>query len=362
MKKIQILVFSLFALILSSCSSTNNENSQTQDDENKIAYKDNNSKDEDENKIVYKDTNTKEDNEYKKVFTDSDPIEDDKIKLEFNKPNCFGMENCTLTVSVNITNKEYETRTYNIKNVELIKESTSAKYTVNYAKSNVVEAEMKYSLSFSANIPTDIKTDKYKLTFSFDSFNITYYLYETPDEYRVDRTVKYHILNNVVKTALVKDGRTINDSFVYDSPDNLYYCDTWYLDSNYKTKLTTSTIIKEDTNLYGIQSANIKWTTFSSDAWSFVNGINHVPSNGVLILPEKYYDKEIAIGNYAIRNISVSKIYIPKTVHKIYGGNFAGIGNATIYYEGSEAEWKALFNMQSDIVTKNMVYNTKAPK
>lgn len=338
MKKIILFTFTFlfFILFLSSCSSSNNDsskngNSQTQDDKNKI------------------------------VYTDSNPIEDDKIKLEFDKPSCYGTNNYSLSVYVNITNKEYETRTYNIKSVELIKESTSAKYTVSYAKSKVVEAEMKSSLSFSASIPSDIKTDKYKLTFSINSYNITYYPYETPDELRVDRTVKYHILNNVVKTTSVKDGRTIADAYTYESSDNLYYCDTWYLDSTYKTKLTSSTIIKEDTSLYGIQSSNIKWTTLSSDIWSFVTGINHVPSNGILILPQKYLNKELAISNYAIRNISVSKIYIPKTMHTIYGGNFTGIGNATIYYEGSEAEWKALFYSQSDVVTKNMVYNTKAP-
>ncbi len=328
MKKLILFTFSLFVLFLVSCSNGGNSKNQ--------------------NNLI--------------IYTDSDPIEDDNMKLEFEKPSSYGYDNYSFNLSVNITNKEYNTRTYKIKNVELIKESTSAKYTVNYYDYIEIEAEMKSSFSFSSSIPSSIEIDKYKLTFSINSYNITYYLYETPDELREDRTINYHILNNVVKTDTVKDGRTITNSYVYESSDNLYYCDTWYLDSNYKTKLTSSTIIKENTDLYGIKSSNIKFSYLTSDTYAFVSGVNHVPSNGILILPETYANKELAIFNYAIRNINVSKIYIPKTMHIIYGGNFTGIGNATIYYEGTEAEWKSLFYSQSNVVTSNVVYNTKAPK
>lgn len=328
MKKLLLFTFSLFVLLLVSCSNGGNSKMK--------------------NNII--------------IYTDSDPIEDDNMKLEFEKPSCYGYNNYSFDLYVNVTNKEYKTKTYKIKNVELIKESTSAKYTVNYYDYIEIEAEMKSSFSFSSSIPSSISTDKYKLTFSINSYNITYYLYETPDELREDRTITYHILNNVVKTDTVKDGRTITNNYVYESSDNLYYCDTWYLDSNYKTKLTSSTIINGDTDLYGFESTNIKWSSLASDAWAFVNGVNHVPSNGILILPEKYLNKELAISNYAIKDINVSKIYIPKTVHRIYGGNFTGIGNATIYYAGTESEWKALFYSQSNIVTTNVVYNTKAPQ
>ena len=80
-----------------------------------------------------------------------------------------------------------------------------------------------------------------------------------------------------------------------------------------------------------------------------------------MTLPRTYLGKELAIGNFAIKNINVSKIYIPNTVHKIYSGNFTGLGDAIIYYEGTEAEWKSLFYSQSSIVTNNVVYNTKLP-
>ena len=66
-----------------------------------------------------------------------------------------------------------------------------------------------------------------------------------------------------------------------------------------------------------------------------------------------------SIGNYALKDFSAKKIYIPKTITKIYGGNFTGIGSAIICFEGTEQEWKDLFYMSSNIVTKNVVYNTK---
>ena len=77
-----------------------------------------------------------------------------------------------------------------------------------------------------------------------------------------------------------------------------------------------------------------------------------------MIIPDKYLNKEICINLYAIKDIKVSKIYIPKTVHTIYLGNFTGLGNVTIYYEGTEEQWKSLFYSSSSIVTKNVVYNT----
>lgn len=60
-----------------------------------------------------------------------------------------------------------------------------------------------------------------------------------------------------------------------------------------------------------------------------------------------------------IYHITVDKLYISKTVRLIYGGNFTRIGNANIYYEGTEEEWKALFYISSSVVTNNVHYNTK---
>ena len=170
--------------------------------------------------------------------------------------------------------------------------------------------------------------------------------------------MNYYISNTLVKTDIVKDKRKIESLYVYESSDNLSYCNTWYTDENRRNQFQASTPITVDINLYEYPSSNIKWTSLSSDAYSFVTGINHIPSNGVLIIPDKYLNKEICINLYAIKDIKVSKIYIPKTVHTIYLGNFTGLGNVTIYYEGTEEQWKSLFYSSSSIVTKNVVYNT----
>ena len=304
------------------------------------------------------DTNTKE------IYLDSDKIENDSFSLSLKSKYCSSYStNYSLSIYFDLVNKEYNTKKFTIKNATLTKVSTNATYTVNYNKSVSVEAELTSSLSFSATIPSSIDTDEYKLYFEIESLKVTLYLYETPDSLRVDRKITYYIndyLNNTeVHTDTVKDKRTVSTVYNYESADNQYYCNTWYTDSTFKTLFSTSTPVTEDISLYGRAVSNIKWTSLSSDVYAFVSGINHVPSNGILVIPSKYMNKELCISLYAIKDINVSKIYIPKTVHTIYSGNFTGIGNATVYYEGTEAEWKALFYMQSDVYTKNIVYNTK---
>lgn len=299
------------------------------------------------------------------LYSDNNIAENDAVKIEIES-SCWGNDNYSLTVRVKVTNKEYTTNTYKFKNINLIKESTGATYTVGtmFASPNLkIDAELTQSLSLSSTIPTSIKDEKYKISFEINKYKITYYLYEMPDELRVNRKVTYYIndyLNNTqVYADTVKDKRKLSSLYTYESSDNQYYCNTWYTDSNFKIKFNISTSITEDTSLYGRAVSNIKWTTLSTDVYSFVNGINHVPSNGVLVIPSTYLNKELCIGLYAIQGVNLNKIYIPKTVHIIYNGNFTNIGNATIYYEETEAEWKALFYMASDIYTKNVVYNTK---
>ena len=333
-----LLLFAIFLFIgLSSCKNSSGSNDNT--NENNDPY----------SKVIYLDNAVMENETF-------------KLKLDYN--SCSNSSNnYRLNLSFDLLNKEYNTKRYTIKNVKLIKVNTNAEYTVSYPKTTSVEAELTGSISFYSTIPSSIKDDEYKLLFEIESYKVTFFLYETPDSLREDRTITYYINDYTntfkVHTDIVKDRRTISNVFTYESSDNLYYCTTWYTDSTCKTQFYESTPIIEDISLYGRKASNIIWLTTSSDTWTFVNGINHVPSNGILILPERNNGKEIAIGNFAIMNINVSKIYIPKTLHVIHYGNFKGIGNATIYYEGTEAEWKALFYSQSNIYTTNVVYNTK---
>lgn len=296
------------------------------------------------------------------LYTDSDPIENDFVKIETQKPSCYGSESFSLSLSFKITNKEHKTKEFIIKGTKLTKESTGAEYSVTnsilFGDKFQIESELNKSIYFSSTIPTSIKVDNYKLSLEINEYKITYYFYETPDELRVDRTISYYVDNSLVKTEIVKDKRKIESLLFYESEDNLSYCSTWYIDESRKNEFNKSMAITSDLNLYGYSLSNIRWLTTSSDVYSFVNYINHIPSNGIIVIPRKNQNKEICIGAYVFTNMIVSKIYIPKTVHIIYGGNFTRISNVTIYYEGTEEEWKSLFYDKNDVVTTNVIYNT----
>ena len=359
-----VLLFTIAACDSQTSNNSNNNNNSTSQTDN--GNGDNNTSDpngSNSNNNSPSQTGTNTDNSSENefvIYTDSAPIENDKIKIEPQTPSCYGTDNYSLSLRFKITNKEYKKNEYTFKNTKLVKESTGAEYTVGgfYTNKLTIEAELNQSFSLSATIPSSITNDNYKLSLEINDYKIIYYFYETPDSLRADRTINYYVLNKIVKTVTVKDKRKLESLFVYETTDNLSYCDTWYTDSTLRTKFSINNPISSDINLYGFTSSNIKWMTLSSDVYSFVNGINHVPSSGILVLPEKNQNKELCIGNYAIRNISVSKIYIPKTVHTIYGGNFTGIGNATIYYAGTESEWKALFYNPKEAPTSNVVFNT----
>ena len=299
-------------------------------------------------------------NEYT-LYTDNNIAENDVIKIEVDS-SIYSLNNFSLTVTVKVTNKEYKTNSYDIKNYTLIKESTGATYTVGTMFSIPklqIDAELSQSLSLSSTIPTSIKDDQYKMSFDVNEYKITYYLYETPDELRADRKISFSISGAIVHEETIKDKRKLETKYVYESKDNLYYCDNWYTDSSFINLFNSSNPITEDTMLYGRNQSNISWSTLYSDKYSFVSGVNHVPSNKVLVIPSQYLGKDICLSNYAIYNITVDKIYVPKTVRVIYGGNFLNVGNAKIYYEGTEEEWKALFYISLDTVTNNVYYNTK---
>lgn len=296
------------------------------------------------------------------LYSDSNPFENDKIKIEFGSMSCYtNGENYLLSFSLSITNKELKTVDYEFNNATLERETTGATYTLSSSLVAISKNGEKFSLdselsktkSYNSNIPSKIEEDKYKFSVKINSYKVVCYLYEMPDELRADRKVEYYVSNKLVNTVTVKDKRKL-ESYIYDSSDNLSYCGKWYTDSNGKNAFSSLTLITEDTKLYGLLESNFKWLLDTS-----ISGVNHVPFNGSLVLPETYLGNVYSIGNYAIKDITVKKIYIPKTITKIYGGNFTGIGNAMIYFEGTEQEWKNAFYSSSNIVTKNVVYNTK---
>lgn len=293
------------------------------------------------------------------IYTDSEKIDTESFTIEFSKPSCYGIDKSyLLNVHFTITNKEYKTKSYTISNAKIIKESTSAKYEVRVETNFSVQAEMSKGITFSAGIPSDITSDNYKLSFKINSFNITFFLYETPDAFRTEHTVNYYIDNQLVYSTIIKDNRPIGSLYIYETADHLNHCSSWYQKGT-NVAISPSSLITQDTDLYGTITSNFNWSGITSDVYSYIMKVNYVPSDGILRIPETYQHKDIAISLYAIKDIKVSKIYVPKTVRVIFNGNFAGIGNATIYYEGSKSEWDASFYYSGDIYSKNVVYNTK---
>lgn len=294
-------------------------------------------------------------------YIDGDPIEGDNFKLNLGRVYCGNsVDNEYISMSFNLINQTYSTQTYNVKNVEIIKESTGAVYTVDCSKDVLqIEAEMSGGFTISKSLPSSIYNDKYKLCFDINKYRITYFLYETPDELRTDFTVEYYVNNEKVFSDTVKEKRSIDDLFVYESKDKLKYCDIWYTDKYCSNKFDIDTKVEDNLKLYGEEKMIVKCSGYTADKYASIYGINHIPSDGVLVIPEKYNNKEITIGTSVIKNVNLTKIYIPKTVRIIYSNNFININNATIYYEGNEEEWKTLFYNSSKIVTDNVIYNTK---
>lgn len=293
------------------------------------------------------------------LYTDSAEVEFDGTILKFDNSDLWLQSYLKgVYASFEIKNTTYNTKEYVVKDYVVTKEETKASYTTSttiFMKSFKLDAELSFDFSFSATTPSSIKDDKYKLDFTINNQPFTLYLYETPDELLPEWSVKYKIDGSIVNTKKVRDNKELGE-YIYDYPDHTHYCNSWksgYSFINAKTKITSNLVLD------GTKSENIKWMTTGTDAWSYVSGINHIPADGILVIPSTNQGKEICIGMYAIKGIEVKKIYLPKTIYVIYGGNFTGIGDAIIYYEGTEAEWKTLFYTKSDIKTNNVVYNTK---
>ena len=99
---------------------------------------------------------------------------------------------------------------------------------------------------------------------------------------------------------------------------NFIYNDGWYLDESCAKKFDINNEVENDLKLYGKEETMIKWSGLTGDRYSYISGINNIPSNGVLIIPEKYKNKDVAISNFAIKDVNLIKIYVPNTVRVIY--------------------------------------------
>lgn len=281
------------------------------------------------------------------------------VRVSSASAHSYSTENYNFSISICIKNLTSETQVISFSNIKLIRESNGASYAINngYPSKISIDSEIESTVSFASAIPTSLEENYY---FSLDFKNINYkvYLYETPDELREDLTVSYVINRTIVHTETVKKGRTLPVNYVYDTNDHQNYASTWKDTSG--RQYSQGTKIEENVTLTGTIQENLKISTTSTDIYSFVNGINHVHSDGKVVVADKYQNKEVCLSNFAIyNNPQVKEVYFPKTLHKIYSNNFNGCGYLKkIYYAGTEDEWNAIQSSSTIPSGVNLVFNT----
>ena len=282
------------------------------------------------------------------------------VKLNGASASSSYTGNYDLTVSFTVKNISTSTKTIQFKNDTVVRESTGASYSVGsnlYDRKLTLDSEIEGGVVFHATIPTSL-SEKYDFSVDFSNVHYKLHLYDKPDELREDVVVTYKIGNSVVNTQTCKQGRPIGTLYTYEERTHQYHASRWYDSDN--QQYTAATIIDKDVTLTGYQERNLNVTTTSTDAYSFVNGINYVPSDGIIVVSEQYNNKDVCLSNYAFSsNSSVEKIYLPNTLRRIYSNNFTGCSNLRIiFYAGTQDEWEAVPKTTSIPSSVLVVYNT----
>ena len=294
------------------------------------------------------------------VYLDYSEASTSEYRVKVNSASATGTSNYSFSLSLSIKNLTSQTQEISFSNTTLIRESTGASYTVSsgYSDKLTLDSEIEGNVSFTSTIPSSLE-EKYYFSVDFKDINYKVYLYETPDDLREDVTVTYKLEYSTVHTETLKKGRSVGTNYVYDATSHQSYADTWK-DTNGVT-FTQNTRVEEDMVVTGQAKSNLQLLTTSSDVYMFVNGINHVHADGKVVVLERYQNKEVCLGNYAIyNNPNVKEVYLPVTLHHIYNSNFSNCGNLqTIYFAGTQEQWDAI---PKDFVTiptsVNVVFNT----
>lgn len=217
------------------------------------------------------------------------------------------------------------------------------------------------NITAKGKIPSDINVYKYYLKVTTNNRVVMVHLYNTPDDKKETWTITYRVASKVVATVEVKDNECV-PAYRYDSEDHQMYSNDWYEDNSLSKPFLGTTPIRGNKTLYGKYFYHLKYNLNTTPNYATIEQITSIPYDRVLVIPNKYNNRDINIGENAITGAwSIEKIYIPKEVHAIYGGNFNLKSAPTIYYSGNEEEWKSSFLHPADIVTQNVVYNVVSP-
>ncbi len=272
----------------------------------------------------------------------------------------YGFTNTSLQVRVVIKNNSTDKKTIHVSNVKIVHEPTNVEYDVSVIPSTKVELPygIEKSWTLSVTIPESYKTANYVLSFNAGE-NYKFYLYEMPDEFRDNCVVRYSIGGNIVSSDIVKEGRKISSVYVWESSDHISHCKKWYTDQSCTTEFNKSSKISSDITLYGRTKSNLAYT--NEGAKIYITGINHVPSDGVLVVPKFFPNDGISLSNFAFKdNNEIKEIYFPIGLNRIYTQNFKNLPNLKkIHYAGTQQEWEAIQTYSEVPSNVIMVYNSE---
>lgn len=93
--------------------------------------------------------------------------------------------------------------------------------------------------------------------------------------------ITYKISNRVVYTQKIEKGSEWCNSYIYESIDHQLYCSSWM--DNDGTIFEDKTIVNSDITLIGELDSSLKLFTTPENEYVFVNGFNHVHSDGNVV-------------------------------------------------------------------------------
>ena len=304
----------------------------------------------------------------KTFYYDNSNIVIDGIQLSFSCSET-NYSNYSLSINITATNNNTQDCYFDVKDISLTNETSNVQYDVKSSyinTQNKLQYQIKNTFTYSSTIPTSYKDEHYVFRFLLNNNTIIIKLYETPDELREDLNISYKIYYygtggaeyQQVYTQKVKYGRSLDSIYTYEDNSHDYYCDTWYTDENRNNSFNKNTKFYKDTFLYGIRSSMIKYSIDQDEKW--INGINYVPSDGIIKIEPSYSTQKVYLSNFGLYNNSKVKIiYLPKNLKKIYMNNFDKMNSLEeIHFEGSKSEWDAIETSSTIPSTVRIIYNS----
>ena len=290
-------------------------------------------------------------------YYDNPNMNIDGINLEINCQETSS-QNHNLTITITATNTQLKDKPFNMSSCKIVNEFTEVAYDCSSISfgSTTLQYNVKKNFLISSVIPTSYQSENYYAKLNINNKIYCIKLYETPNELRDSRTVNIYIFSypnyGHVDTLSIKDRRSIGN-YVWEEDNHLYYCDKWYADDEREHEFSLNTKITQNISIYGVKKSNLQISG------GYVSKINHVPQDGILVVDS--VQGEMNISNYAFKNNNdVKEIYLPKTIKKIYYGNFEQMASlTTIHFAGTESEWNDIENLSSIPTNVSIIFNSK---